>query len=222
MDYPIPAEDQPIPTDGQIQIVKVHEEYILENETIPFGIEFVPSQEINLDDQQVLQTGEYGILAKRIRVVYEDDKEISRTVSDTWTAKSPTPRKVGFGTKVTIQTQNTSDGPIQYYRAVDVYATSYSPCRLGIAGYCSNRTASGAELKKGVIGVIRPWYNYMKGASVYIPGYGFATIEDIGAGFSDRHWVDLGYSDEDWVSWSRYVTVYFLLPIPENILFILN
>ena len=87
---------------------------------------------------------------------------------------------------------------------------------------CSSTTASGAELRKGVIGVIRSWYNYMRGSRVYIPGYGFGTIEDIGAGFPDRYWVDLGYSDEDWVSWSRYVKVYFLAPIPTNILYILN
>jgi 3D (Asp-Asp-Asp) domain-containing protein len=62
----------------------------------------------------------------------------------------------------------------------------------------------------------------MRGAAVYIPGYGFATVEDIGAGFSDRHWIDLGYSDEDWVSWSGYVTVYFLTPIPSNIMYVLE
>ena len=114
-----------------------------------------------------------------------------------------------------------ADGPIEYYRAVEAYATSYSPCRLGV-DYCSSRTASGATLQKGVIGVIRSWYNVMRGQPVYIPGYGFATIEDIGAGFSDRHWVDLGYTDEDWVSWSRYVTVYFLTPVPANIMWILE
>ena len=222
MDYSIPPEDSPIPANGKFRVIKVREEYILEQEFIPFGIEYIPSQEINLDTLQVLQTGEYGLLAKRVRVLYEDDEEISRTVGETWTAKEPKPRQVGYGTKVTIQTVNTPQGPVQYYREVDAYATSYSPCRIGIAGKCSSTTASGAELKNGVIGVIRSWYNYMKGARVYIPGYGFATIEDIGAGFSDRHWVDLGYSDQDWVSWSRYVTVYFLTPVPTNILYILN
>lgn len=222
LNYSIPNEDQPVPSDGRIRVIKVHEEFVLEQEFIPFAVEYIPSQEINLDNQQVIQTGEYGILTKRVRVLYEDGQEISRTVAETWTAKPPKPRQVGYGTKVTINSINTPDGPVQYYRAVEAYATSYSPCRIGISGQCSNRTASGAELKKGVVGVIRSWYNYMKGATVYIPGYGFGTIEDIGAGFSDRYWVDLGYSDEDWVSWSSYVTVYFLLPIPSNILYILD
>jgi 3D (Asp-Asp-Asp) domain-containing protein len=62
----------------------------------------------------------------------------------------------------------------------------------------------------------------MRGLLVYIPGYGFATIEDIGAGFPDRHWVDLGYSDKDFVTWSGYVTVYFVAPAPANIMYILE
>jgi uncharacterized protein YabE (DUF348 family) len=222
LNYSIPGEDEPIPPDGVIQVVQVREEIILEQEPLPFGYETTPSSEVDLDTQRIVQVGEYGILARRVRVVYEDDQEISRAVEDEWTAKQPKPRIVGYGTKITIQTANTPDGPIEYYRAVQAYATSYSPCRIGTAGTCSSRTASGAELKKGVIGVIRSWYNYMKGASVYIPGYGFAIIADVGGGFSDRNWVDLGYSDGDWVGWSSYVTVYFLTPVPGNILYILN
>jgi uncharacterized protein YabE (DUF348 family) len=222
LNYSIPDEDEPIPPGGEIQIVQVREETILEQEPLPFGLQTIPSSEVDLDSQQVVQVGEYGILARRVRVVYEDDEEISRSVEDEWTAKQPKPRIVGYGTKITIKTTNTPDGPIEYYRSVQAYATSYSPCRIGTAGACSSRTASGAELKKGVIGVIRSWYNYMKGTRVYIPGYGFAIIADVGGGFSDRNWVDLGYSDEDWVGWSSYVTVYFLTPVPSNILYILN
>ena len=136
--------------------------------------------------------------------------------------RNQNPAKLVTEPSLNIQTLNSPDGSIQFYRAVDAYATSYSPCRIGVPDKCSTRTASGANLKKGVIGVIRSWYNSMKGAPVYIPGYGFATIEDIGAGFSDRHWIDLGYSDNDWVSWSSYVTVYFLIPAPTNILYILE
>jgi 3D (Asp-Asp-Asp) domain-containing protein len=64
----------------------------------------------------------------------------------------------------------------------------------------------------------------MAGLRVYIPGYGFATIEDIGAGVSwSTNWVDLGYRSEDYVSWHHYVDVYFLAPIPplEDIMYVL-
>ncbi|NIR65798.1 MAG: hypothetical protein GWN00_25280, partial [Aliifodinibius sp.] len=96
--------------------------------------------------------------------------------------KSPQPTIIGYGTQTSIKEASTPDGVIQYWRAVTVYATSYSPCRLGVEDYCSSTTASGATLRKGVIGVTRNWYNYMQGQQVYVPGYGYATIEDIGAG----------------------------------------
>ena len=222
LDYSIPSENEPIPDDGRVRVVHVHEEIILEQENLPFGLEYQPLADLPLDSQQFVQVGEYGLLAKRIRIVYEDDQEISREIENEWVAKQPKPRIIGYGTRLDVQTVNTPSGPVQYWRAVEAYATSYSPCRIGVAGQCSNRTASGAELEKGVVGVIRSWYNAMKGSAVYIPGYGFATIQDIGAGFSDRHWVDLGYSDGDWISWSSYVTVYFLTPAPANILYILE
>jgi uncharacterized protein YabE (DUF348 family) len=220
--YSIPPEDYPIPQDGKVQLVQVREEIILEQDPIPFTTQFQLSEQVDLDTQQVIQIGEFGLNARQVKVVYEDDVEISRTVEDEWIAKNSRPRIIGYGTKINTGTVKTPDGKVEYWRAVDVYATSYSPCRLGIPGQCSNRTASGAELKKGVIGVIRSWYNNMRGLPVYIPGYGYATIEDIGAGFSDRHWVDLGYSDNDFVSWSGHVTVYFLTPVPANIMYILD
>jgi uncharacterized protein YabE (DUF348 family) len=222
LNYSLPPEDAPIPIDGQIQIIQVHEEVILEQEPLPFSLIYQASSDVDLDTQRVLQVGEYGVMARRVRVVYEDEQEVSQVVENEWAAKQPVSRIIGYGTRITIQTTNTPDGPIEYYRSVDAYATSYSPCRIGVPDQCSSRTASGAELKKGVIGVIRSWYNYMKGAAVYITGYGFATIEDIGAGFSDRHWVDLGYTDDDWVSWSGHVTVYFLTPAPSSIMYILE
>jgi hypothetical protein len=60
---------------------------------------------------------------------------------------------------------------------------------------------------------------------VYIPKYGFATIEDNGPDpFPGQYWVDLAYKKEHYIPWSEYVTVYFLAPkpAPENIMYILN
>jgi uncharacterized protein YabE (DUF348 family) len=222
LDTSVPPEDAPLPSDGKIRVLHYEEETIVEREFLPFGLEYRPLGTLDLDNQQLIQTGEFGLLAKRLRILNLDGEEISREVEDEWVAKQPQPRVIGYGTRINLRTVDTPEGSVQYYRAVEAFATSYSPCRIGIEGKCSNRTASGATLQKGVIGVIRPWYNAMQGAQVYIPGYGFATIQDIGAGVPGQHWVDLGYSDDDWVSWSQVVTVYFLAPAPPNILYILD
>ncbi len=222
LDTSIPPEEAPLPADGNIRVVHYDEEILLEQENLPFGLEYRPLDSLDLDSQQVVQTGEYGILARRVRILYQDGEEVLREVEDEWVAKQPQARVIGYGTRINLRTVDTPEGPVQYYRAVQAYATSYSPCRIGIAGQCSDRTASGATLQKGMIGVIRSWYNAMRGQRVYIPGYGFASIEDIGAGVSGQHWVDLGYSDDDWVGWAQTVTVYFLAPVPANLLYILD
>jgi len=222
LDYSIPPEDAPIPEDGKIRLVRVREDVTLEQEPLPFGIQYQPLPEVELHPQQIVQTGEYGLTARQVRVIVADGVEISRTVEAEWVARAPLPRIVGYGTRVVVRTLDTADGTISYWRAVDVYATSYSPCHIGIPGKCSATTASGKTVQKGMIGVIRPWYNYMQGLPVYIPGYGFATVEDIGGGVTGSHWVDLAYSDAEWVGWSRRVTVYFLAPAPANIMWILE
>jgi len=112
---------------------------------------------------------------------------------------------------------------IEYWRAVEMFATSYSPCRLGVPDLCSNTTASGLPLQRGVVGTIRSWYNVMNGQQLYIPGYGFAVIGDLGAGYPDgRPLIDLGYGDDDYIPWHSWVTVYFLPPVPDSIIYILK
>jgi 3D (Asp-Asp-Asp) domain-containing protein len=206
----------------------VKEEVLLEQSPLPFGVTQQGLPEVEIDSTQVVQAGQYGLKAQRVRVIYEARpdaegwQEVDRQIEDEWVAREPQSRIVGYGTNIVVRTENTADGSIEYWRKVEAYATSYSPCRLGIPDYCNTTTASGKQLEKGMIGVIRAWFNYMRGQPVYIPGYGFATIEDIGAGVSGRHWIDLGYSDEDWVTWSNNVTVYFLTPVPADILWILE
>lgn len=227
MDYSHPPANAPLPEDLTIDIVRVREEIILENSPLPFENSSQPLPNVPIDTIQIVQVGEYGLTAQRVRVLYEAQSEsiewieVSRQVEEEWVAREPKPRIIGFGTQVEMQTVSTPDGPIQAWRSIEAYATSYSPCRLGIDG-CNSTTYSGKTLTQGLIAVKRSWYPYMGGLQVYIPGYGFATIADIGGGVAGSHWVDLGYDDQSWVSWHQNVTVYFLPPIPAAIMYILD
>jgi 3D (Asp-Asp-Asp) domain-containing protein len=62
----------------------------------------------------------------------------------------------------------------------------------------------------------------MQGQQLYIPGYGFASVEDVCGGCTGRPWIDLGYSDHDFETWHSWVTVYFLTPVPTNIIYVLE
>jgi uncharacterized protein YabE (DUF348 family) len=220
LDYSIPDETAPVPENGTIQVVKVHEEVIIEQNKIPFDSEFAADAEMELDQRGVTQAGEFGIEASRVRVRYEDGEEVNRIVENTWIAKEPVTEKFGYGTKVVIRTMDTPNGPIEYWRAIPVYATSYSPCRLGVPG-CSYGTSSGLPMQHGIIGVTLQWYRLMSGTNVYVPGYGKAVIADVGGGIPGKYWIDLAYLDDTYVPWSSTVMLYFLTPVPENITYIL-
>jgi len=220
LDYSIPAENEPLSAGMLIQIVRVREEITVEQSPIPFASEYQRAENVELDKTEIIQPGEYGIQVTETRIRYENDQEVSRVEETTWIAKDPVPQVVGRGAKPVVKQLETPEGTIEYWRAVSVYATSYSPCRLG-TNTCSSGTASGLTVQRGVIGVTRSWYNLMVGQRVYIPGYGKAVVADIGGGIPGKYWIDLGYSDADYVQWSSYVTLYFLTPVPDVIPWIL-
>ena len=220
LDYSNPPEDESLPDNRQIEVIRVKEEVLLNQEQIQFLTEYQAVNDLDLDQLQIVSGGEFGIEAQRLRVVYENGSEVSREIEKEWIIRDPKPRVLGYGTKITIQTKNTPEGEISYWRKITAWATSYNETCEG----CNTYTASGAPLKKGVIAVKLAWYRYMKGARVYIPRYGFANIEDVGGGVSwSVNWVDLGYREANYVPWSQNVTVYFLTPVPppENIMYVL-
>ncbi len=220
-DYSVPSENEPLPADGNIKIVRVTESVLLAQKPIPFTSELIQSAEVPLDQTQILQPGENGLTMQRIRIRYEDGVEVARVTEDETVVRPPKNRVLGYGTKIEIKTAVVDGVTIEYWRAVQMYITSYSPCRSG-GDRCYTGTSSGATVKKGVVGMRYDWYLAMGGQPLYIPGYGFATVEDVCGGCVGKPWIDVAYSDNDYVPWSSWVTVYFLTPIPANIIYVLE
>jgi uncharacterized protein YabE (DUF348 family) len=217
LDRSSPDASEPLPASGEVRVTRVREDVLVEQ--VPVAPKTTPeySAELELDSREVIDPGAYGMQAKRVRVRFEDGVEVSRASEGEWLAVEPRARIVAYGTKIVLKTLETEFGPVEYYRAVPVYATSYSPCRSG-SSTCLYYTSSRKPVQQGVIAVRYAWYLALGfGIPVYIPGYGTATIEDIGGGFPDRYWVDLGYSDEDWVTWGGYTTLYFIAPVPPDV-----
>ncbi len=213
LDYSLPPLDAPLPSDGEVRIVRVDEQLIVEQEPVPFDTVFEADPELEIDNQRILDPGTYGIEANRIRLRFEDGLEVERIEEGTWQVREPEPKRVGYGTRIEIRSASTADGPIEYWRAIEMWATSYSPSRAGVSPDAPNFgiTASGLPLTKGLVAIDRSLIPF--GTRLYIPGYGFAIAADTGGGVRGR-WIDLGYDDDNWVSWARYVTVYFLTPVP--------
>jgi resuscitation-promoting factor RpfB len=212
LDYSIPSPESPIPSIPEIRLVRVNEEVLVEQSPLPFETQYQPDPDLEIDNQSILQTGEYGLSAQRVRVRYEDGQETSRQQENQWVARQPQSRIIGYGTSVVMHSAVVDGVPIQYWRAINMYATSYHPSNTG------STTASGLPLRKGVAAVdtsLIPFYTQM-----FVPGYGEVIAADIGGGVIGR-WIDLGYSDDDYVAWHQSVMVYFLWPPPANIVWIL-
>lgn len=213
LDYSIPAENEGLPADGMIQVVRVSEEVILVEETIPYETEYVADPELDLDQYSVVDAGEAGLSISRIRVRTENGEEVARETEEAWIAKSPVSRKTAYGTKITIRTTSTPDGTIEYWRAVTVTANSYHD-----TGY---KTASGKWPTYGMVAVSSSWYATMQGTSFYVPGYGVAVVEDKCGACEGNMLIDLFIPTEDYVGWHKSVTLYFLTPVPTSIKYVL-
>lgn len=221
LDYSLPDEAAPIPADRKIQVVRVREDVVLDEKRTPFETEMAADPNTELDQRSVLDPGQEGLRVSRVHVRYEDGKEVGRQVEAEWQVNAPRNKKVGYGTKVVIHTLDTGSGVIQYWRVITAYATSFSPCRQGY-DTCTTETASGMKLQKGVIGVKKDWFSFMRGQPLFVVGYGYGVVGDFGAGIPGRYFFDLGYGESDFVAWHNWTTVYFLTPVPAYIPWILQ
>jgi len=213
LDYSVPAADELVPEDGRIRLVRVNEEIVVEQEPVPFETTYQPLPDLEIDNQRVIEPGAYGVVVNRVRLRVEDGEEMGREVERAFVAVEPQPRVIGYGTQIVVRTLATSDGTLEYWRAVEMYATSYSPARAGTPADAPwyGITASGQRLRKGLVAIDISLIPF--GTRMYVPGYGFAEAADVGGGVRGR-WIDLGYEDHDFVNWHQYVTVYFLTPVP--------
>ena len=221
LDYSQPAEHELVPADGQIRVVHVTESMQLAQKPIPFESELQASADVPLDTTQILQPGETGLTVQRIRIRYEDGEEISRVTEDETLVRPPQTRILAYGTKVEVKTATVDGVQIEYWRAVQMYATSYSPCRSG-TDECHSGTSSGKSLRKGMVALRLDWYLAMQGQQLYIPGYGYGSVEDVCGGCVGRPWIDLGFGDNNFEPWHSWVTVYFLTPVPANVIQVLE
>ncbi len=220
-DISIPASGEPLPADGRILIVPVSDIFTMKAETIRGETEWTADDSMDLDDTRLITEGRDGLKGTFRRVRTENRQTVLDETSPETVLVRPLNGKQAYGTKINIRTVNTPDGPVEYYRAINVYATSYSPCRSGTSS-CITGTASGRKVEKGIAAVTSAWYKRFAGQSVYIPDYGTAVIADVGGGIAGKNWIDLAYSDDDFVGWSKDTTLYFLTPVPADMVWVLQ
>lgn len=211
LDYSVPAESVALRQGMTIRIFRVREEIQYSEQPMPYETVYEADPTMELDTRVTAQAGQEGLQRTFTRVRYENGVAVSREVESTTIVRPPQDHIIRYGTNVVIRTIDTPNGPREYWRTFRVYATSYHPAALG----GDNVTATGRILRHGIIGADPDLLPY--GTEIYVEGYGVGIIADTGAPRHSTRWIDLGYSDDDYVNWHRYVTIYVLTPVPDNI-----
>jgi uncharacterized protein YabE (DUF348 family) len=208
LDKTVPADDQPIPADGVIQVVRVREETLLEESAITYSEVRVADEDMEIGNEEVRQAGENGVQVTSVRVRYEDGQEVSRETEQEWVSMQPVNQVTAYGSQVVVRTSADSECIVDYYLAKEVYVTSYHDT--------GQTTASGIWPYYGVIAVSPEWYSILKGSSICVPGYGVGTVLDVCPGCSGKNWLDVFLPTAEYVSWNRNLTAYFMTPVPAG------
>lgn len=226
LDMSLPPVSDSFPHGGVIQLARVSESLILTQEPVAYQTMLQDSPDLELGLEQILGPGVNGLALSRTRIKYEDGHEVSRQIEPRVIVQPPQDRLVVRGTKIVEKTISVDGKTIRYWRILQMYATIYSPCNSGTGdGACSFGTASGRPAGKGVVAMDPNLYAFLNGQQLYIPGYGFAVVGDVGGGYiveknlgiSRYKWIDLGFDDDNIQDMTGWITVYFLEPPPASI-----
>lgn len=214
-DYTVPPENTRIQPGMNVRVVRVSQDILTTDETLPYETVYQADPALELDQRQRRQAGQAGLRQIQTRVRYEDGLEVGREVIRDEIVRAPVNEVIAYGTNIVLRSIDTPEGARQYWRKLRVYATAYYPEALG----GDDITAIGLTLEKGIIGADPTIIPYRTG--MYVPGYGTGIMADTGGPRSSPYWIDLGYSDDDWQAWHHYVDVYLLTPVPDNINYLL-
>lgn len=209
-DLVIGADLNDITEDGMtLSVVRIDEEYDIENITIEYETEYVPSKYLLEGQTEVITQGRDGVRTLVYRVIKEEDVEISRTLVSDKVSMDPVKEIIAYGTIANFI--NSRGQTVSYTKSYEMTATAYTACEKW--GYAVHMP--GKRARVGVIAVdpkVIPL-----GTKVYVEGlygawdYGFAVAWDTG-GTIKGHKIDLFMNTEaECFTWGiKKVKVYIL------------
>ncbi len=213
-DYAEPYLDGPVTDNMLINLVRVQEEILLEEEPIKYETVFRPDSSIEIDDQRLDQSGRPGVTKRRFRVVYENGEPNVPAKDDEWTARPPTTEIVAYGTNIVERVLHTPEGDFRYWRKMRMLITSYTAATCGKTRDHPEYgiTFLGWQVQRGHIAV-DPNVISLR-SEMYVPGYGHGIAADTGGKIKGMH-IDLNYDEDDFQMWYRWEDVYLLSPPPS-------
>jgi uncharacterized protein YabE (DUF348 family)/3D (Asp-Asp-Asp) domain-containing protein len=212
-DFVQPALDVEVEPGLLIRVVRLDEKTMIEQEEIPFETEWIPDSTLEIDHRRVDDVGANGIHRRRYKVIYHDGQEVERYLEEQWVAQEPRARQIAYGTNIVVRTLETPDGPIEYWRRIRVFLTSYTAATCGKTPDhpMYGITRLGWEMRHGIIAV-DPQVIALR-SQLYVPGYGLGVAGDTGGMIKGRH-IDLGHEEDNFVMYYEWGYVYVLTPVP--------
>ncbi|NOH02426.1 MAG: DUF348 domain-containing protein [Chloroflexi bacterium] len=126
LDASHPSENEALPADGQIRVVRVRESISVEIQSIPFETETTYSEDVAFGKTEILQPGLNGLAMIRTRIRYEDGVETSREVEDEVVLQEPRKQIAASGSKIVL-------GAGERRRAIQVLVRDADVCLVVLA-----------------------------------------------------------------------------------------
>ncbi|AOY75488.1 3D domain-containing protein [Clostridium formicaceticum] len=169
-----------------VEVIRVTEEVLTENQEIPFQTTIKYNEELELGKTRRIQEGESGLKEIKLGITYENNVEVAREVIEEKIIKEATNEIVEKGTGNILVT---SRGDTRRYREVlimeaSAYTAGYESTGKSPGDPYFGITGTGTQVRPGVVAVdpkVIPL-----GSSLYVesldrtPSYGMASAEDTG------------------------------------------
>lgn len=197
-------------TEGlKIEVIRVETKILTENLPIPYKEVVKSNKKLPNTSRKVIQEGKNGEKQVATSIIYENGKEVSRTIANETILKPPTDKIIEQGTKLVMPV--TASGSIMNYSKVfTAKATAY----WAVNGVSRTYTASGRKAVRdtggySTIAVDPKVISY--GTKLFVEGYGFAIAADTGSAIKGNI-IDVYFNTyKEACSWGvRYVKVYIL------------
>lgn len=203
-----------------VELTRVEQVTVKETRAIAYVTRWEADPELELDQSRLVQPGQEGVFAREWVERYENGELVDRRLAREWVEREPVPEVHRFGTQIVMRQLETPEGPLTYWRAIRMRATSYTAATSGKTRDhpAYGITRMGLAAGKGIVAVDPRVVSL--GTRLYVPGYGLALAGDTGGRILGRR-VDLGYDEDNLVLWNSLVTVYLLPPVPDRINYVL-
>lgn len=199
----VPSLTTPITEGLKVEITRVNTQIVKETKNIDFATEMKSDDNLDKSVMKTIQEGVPGEKEITYKVVYENGKEVSRSIVNEVVLREPKSKVVVKGTLNTIALSRGET--ISYRKKVSVVATAYA---------LHNRTATGAIPKRNPSGIstiaVDPSVIPL-GSKVYVSGYGYAIAQDTGGAIKNRRIDVYMNSENEAFSWGvKNVDVYII------------